>query len=396
MTTTGQNGPVGRRIRVLFVIDSFYVGGTEKQCYELAAHLDRTRFDVGVVTLNASGPLRARFETLGCPLYEVPFTGSYWRLQSFRPLIRLARIMRTSGADLVQTFGFYSNVPGVAAARLAGVRGVIAGRRFTLPDDPALNHHISPAQDCVDRLLWRLADRVVVNATAIRDQLVARGVDPAKVLVIHNGVDDRAATLAGGGQDGGVGGATIGDGTVGMVANFRPDKDHAMLLRAARDILQHRKGVRFLLAGSGPLEDRMREYARDLGVAEAVTFLGARYGAELYRMIAACSVMVLCSKGNEGLPNVLLEAMALGKPVVATTVGGTADVVQDGVTGFLVDRGDAKALTDKILFLLEHRQAAREMGAAGRTRIQQGFTIGRMTEQFEALYIRILDEKGKR
>jgi glycosyltransferase involved in cell wall biosynthesis len=282
--------------------------------------------------------------------------------------------MRRWAPDVVQTYGFYSNLPGLLAAYGAGVPVRIAGRR-------ELGDLSSAAQRRLDRWVWRLAQHVVVNADAVRRQLVAvDGVAPEKVVVIRNGVNIRKWPPPDHGR------ADGGNALVGMVAHFREQKDHTTFLRAAKEVLRVAPGVRFWLVGSGALEQATREYACQLGLASSVEFLGLLEGEALGAAVGRFGVSVLTSKNNEGLPNAVLESMAVGIPVVATAVGGVPEIVEDGVTGYLVPPEAPAALADRVICLLKDPSGAGRMGAAGRRKIEREFGIERMVDEFHGLY----------
>jgi glycosyltransferase involved in cell wall biosynthesis len=225
----------------------------------------------------------------------------------------------------------------------------------------------------------------VVNSEAARRRLVdGEGVPARKVVVIRNGLDVGAWSNV----------TDIGDAEpiVGMVAHFRSEKDHATFLRAAERIRAVMPSVRFCLVGGGPLESSIRTYAANLGLHAAVTFAGPLTGDALRATVKQFAVSVLTSR-HESLSNAVLESMMAGVPVVATAVGGTVELVDDGVSGFLVRPGAADAIAERVLILLKDPMAARAMGARGRAKVEQTFTIGRMVADFQALYRELLESR---
>ena len=190
-----------------------------------------------------------------------------------------------------------------------------------------MGEYLTPRQLRLEKLLWRFADRITVNATPIKDSLTRAGVPAGKVNIIHNGVDTSSFCL---GPRNGQESSPV----VGMVATLRRQKDHITFLDGATLVLQRMPAVRFLLIGSGPYGQEVRDYVAARGLSGQVVFGGMRVGSALREAVQSMSVSVLCSKGNEGLPNVVLEAMAAGKPVVATDVGGTREAVEDGWSGW--------------------------------------------------------------
>lgn len=368
-------------IRVLHVIDSLFPGGTEKQCFELVRGLSDMGVENAVFSFRA-GPLLAQLQRLNIPVRTLSPRNfrSEWFL--FR-VIRLAWAIRRCAPDVVQTYGFYSNLPGLLAAFFAGVPIRIAARR-------ELGEHPPLAQRRGDRWVWRLAHRVIANSEAVRQRLIAQErVVPDKVVVVRNGLDLQHWPPLDHPVDGN------GEAVVGMVAHFREEKDHATFLRAAREVLEVMPSVRFCLVGSGPLEATTQECAHRLGIAGQVEFPGHLEGEALQAAVRRFSVSVLTSR-SEGLPNAILESMAAGRPVVATAVGGIPELIEDGVTGFLIPPGDPTALAERVVCLLKEPSLAWVMGQRGRQKVEREFAIERMVGQFQGLYRDLLREKRGR
>jgi glycosyltransferase involved in cell wall biosynthesis len=164
------------------------------------------------------------------------------------------------------------------------------------------------------------------------------------------------------------------------------------LLAAARTVAEQAPLATFLVAGYGPLRERLEEQARRLGVDASVRFLG--YRKDIALLLAASNVFALPSLW-EGMSNAVLEAMAAGRPVVATAVDGAMDQVLPGETGLLVPPSDADALARALLDLAHNPRKAQEMGLKGRERVRRDFSLGRMTDAYIELYRRLLEDAGK-
>lgn len=364
---------------MLHLIDTLLPGGTERQCVQLVRGLSGAGIESGLWYFGG-GPLLREVERDNITLRHLP-GGSFLSAQFPFRLIRLATLIRQWRPHVLQTYGFYSNLPGMLAAAIARVPVKVAGRRD-------LGQHLSPAQTRVHRWAFGLADRIVANSEALRKQLIVEeSVEPEKIVVIRNGLKLAALTNpVQFRQD-------HEPPVVGMVARFREQKDHPTFLLAAKEILCRKPEVRFLLIGSGPLESRMREYAQHVGVGRRVEFMGYLDGEMLLTAIRRFHVAVLSSKNNEGLPNAVLESMAAGLPVVATDVGGCREAIQDGVTGFLVPPGDPERLAESVLWLLRNSDEATRMGKAGRARVEAEFSLSRMVERFQTLYTDLARQK---
>ena len=351
-------------LRIVHVLDSLALGGTETQAVALIQALAARRVANHVVLFHG-GPLAARLDAADLTTEHVAVRG-FCRPGFASVVLRLARTMRAQRADVVQTYGFYTNVPGVLAARLAGVRAIVAGRR-------GFGTHLTAAQRRIDRLVCRLAHRTVVNATALRERLVAGGMRADRLVVIPNCVAEGGPVTP------------AHDPIVGMVANFRPPKDHATFLHAAARVLDTVPTAEFHLVGSGPEEAAARRLVGTLGLGDRVRFLGALEPEAVWTALNRFAVAVLSSR-SEGMPNAVLEAMVAARPVVATAVGDVPAVLRDGVTGLLVPAGDAAALGAAVGRVLKDPALAADLGTAARRHALATYGPARMAETFLDLY----------
>ena len=376
--------------RVLHVAESAGWAGGEAYLLKLAAALDPARFRLEVV-VPEPGPLVARLGALGVATHEVALAG---RLVSPAALGALVRVLRARAPAIVQSHGARSNVYTRLAARLARVPVVLSTVHNSLFDYEvsALRRRLYVA---AERWTSGLADRVVAVSDAVARDLVQRyGLPPARVVTVKNGID--ADAFAAARPPAAVRaelGLGPGDRPIGVAARMTAQKGHAHLLDALPAVLARVPAVVCVLIGDGPLRAAIEARARALGVAGRCRFTGAR--ADVADLVAALEIVVLPSR-SEGLPFALLEAMALGKPVVATTVGGCPEVVEHGRTGLLTPPGDPPALADAILRLLECPGEARAMGEAGAARVRADFTLTRMVRELEAIYAAALAARGLR
>ncbi len=235
-------------------------------------------------------------------------------------------------------------------------------------------------------MAYRSATRVLANSPAVAGLLRDEGVGGERIDVVPNFVDDELFELSA--VDArqallGEIGAPSESLIVGIVANLRPVKDHVTLVRAVASLASRWPELRLVCAGTGPTASVIRETADAHGVADRVHLLGARDGAA--RLHAAFDISVLCSL-HEGFPNSVIEAMAAGRPVVGTRIGGIPDAVLDEHTGLLVAPGDATALAAALERLLTDAALRRRMGAAGRARAREVHAASAVIPRVEALY----------
>jgi glycosyltransferase involved in cell wall biosynthesis len=381
-TMAPRTTPPDDRIRVAFCIDNLNIGGTELNAVRLAERLDKSRFLLRIVSLQADGPLADRYRAAGVPL-DVFSPGSIAGPNGLREGVRLRDHLRRHGIEVFHAHDMYSNLFGCFWARLSGAK-VIASRRWQGVPAPSRGWKIA------SRVPYRIAHVALANSPRVGDILHELDRVPRRrIAVVSNFLDERTfdppsedvrnAVV----RELGLAGARA---TIGVVANLRPVKDHAMLLQALARLHSRWPDVKVVLVGEGPSREELQRLAEQLGVAAQVVFAGRRPNDPNLNFLF--DIGVLCSK-REGLPNSVLEAMAAGIPVVATDVGGVGDAVVDGETGHLVPAGDAGRLAMALDSLLANPDRARAMGAAGRARAATMYSPEAALTALESLYLRL-------
>jgi len=364
-----------KKVRMLHIIDSLKLGGTEIQCYEIVKRISKKDYYSHVVTFNKAGPLAERFNKLGINVTEFKITGSFYNPASIFKIVLLSLFIRKNNFKIIQTYGFYSTIPGVIAAKVANAPYIIAGKRD-------MNKMLSKNKIKIEKFLWKYCHKIVVNACKIKEYLVTKeGIFADKIEVIYNGVDIRkypkeSSNVSSDNYD-----------LIGMIANFRKQKDHRTFLLAAKLVLNIKEKVKFILIGSGPLELEMKKFAEELGIKESVLFYGQKTGKELYEIFRKLSINVLSST-NEGLPNTILEAMAMGIPVIANPSGGIPELIKDGEDGYLFPYKNADILLEKILTILENEEIAYKIGSNAKMKVESNFTFDIMQKKYDLLYRR--------
>lgn len=363
-----------QRPRVLLLGDTLNFGGTEGQFAEVACGLDRSRWDLDVACVRAEGVFRDRLEGAGLRPWSLG-PSSFRSPGLALAILRLAVHLRRRAVGLVHCFDFYSNIVGVPAARLARTPAVIASQRDMGDIRPR-------SQQLIHSLALGRATHILVNSEAIAARLThLRAGREDRLGVIHNGVDlARFAPVA-----------PLANAedlmTVGTLAMLRPEKGLVQLVEAAAIVARSAPRARFVIWGEGPLRSLLEARVRTLGLTRIVEMPGATRAPE--KVLKQCHIFVVPSL-SEACSNVALEAMATGLPVVATRVGGTPALVEDQRTGLLVPPGNAEALAQAILRLLEAPAVASAMGAQGRARALGEFGMDRMLERVDAFYCRAL------
>jgi len=364
-------------IRVALCITELDLGGAERCLTELALRVDRRRFTPVVYCL---GPRPTREDASCLPALEmagieVHCLGGRGVWQFPIVVARLRRLLAAQNPHLVQTFLFHANLLGRIAARRARVKRVVSGIRVA---ERAARWHL-----WLDRLTEGWVDRYVCVSQPVAQFSMSRGHLPSKKLVvIPNGIDlDRypAKQLA----DLTALGVPAGHRTVAFVGRLEHQKGVPWLIETARSWLTKLPDCDLLLVGKGPLEGPLAVACRAAGIAERVHFAGWR--SDVPEILAAADVLVLPSVW-EGMPNVVLEAMASRRPVVATDVEGVRELLGPSATQQIVRYGDTEGLSDKIVSLIRDRAVAAAVGGENRRWVEQNFPISRTVAAYEDLW----------
>lgn len=365
-----------RRIRVVFCVDSFAIGGTELNAVRTAEALDLGRIELCVVHLQTHGPLRSRYERLGVRLMHFPIPNLY-SARTMVQGVRLARLLRDWEVDIVHSHDIYSNIFALPWARVLSRCSIIASRRWWY-EAPR------PELVAVNRWSYRFAHRVLANSSGVagllaRDERVAL----EKIVEIPNFLEDSAFDVV----DSGVWlaqrrawGVPDGAFAIGMIARLRPVKNHSLLLRAAAQLDSR---FHLVLIGDGPLRAELEHLAQKLGIESRVHFTGEITSAYNFNVFVDASV--LCSL-SEGFPNAVIEAMAAGRPVIATPVGGVTDAIVHGITGLLVPVDDPEPLANALRMLEANPGLRIQLGEAGCLAAKLKFSQKTVIEKLVALY----------
>jgi glycosyltransferase involved in cell wall biosynthesis len=365
--------------RIGFCITDLDPGGAERALVELATRIDRGRFEPVVYCLGPRGVGNARLvDRLEDAGIAVHCFGARRVTALGRVLARLRRQLIADRVELLQTFMFHANVLGAVAARMAGVKHVVTGIRVA---EHRARWHLGMA-----RWADRYVERHVCVSQSVRDFSIARGYLPAdKLLVIPNGVDVARFAAA----------QPAAAGDLGLAANRRmivaigrldAQKGLGWLLESMVPVFAERPEHDLVLVGDGRERANLEALAERLGIATRVRFAGFR--DEVPEILAASELVVLASRW-EGMPNVVLEAMAAGRPVVATDVEGVAEVLgRDG--GQVVASDDPRAFAEKVAEILGDRQRQERLGRENQARASEQFGLPAMVDAYQRLYAALL------
>lgn len=382
--------PANKRICVLLVVDDLGYGGAERQVVELANNMDSNRFDVHVCALSDHVPLS---NTLIDAEHRLHTIRKMNRLD-FTVVLRLARLLRALKADVVHGYLYSAEI----ASRLAGC---IAGTKLVVGSERNANRiEIRKSNILAYRFTQSWVDIIIANSNAgAESNARIFGRPSSDYRVVYNGVDTERFRPVDGSDIRQKLGIPIQCPVVGAFANFKKQKNHAMLFRAFRLVLDSVPDARLLLVGDQPTDSRgkldgykaqLDRLVDDLKIRHRCVFLGRQEDTE--HLYPACNITVLPSL-HEGTPNVLLESMACGVPVVATNVCDNEYIVKDGEVGHLVALGDEAGMAHRMVSLISNNALRQEMGRNARNWVIEEFSCKRMANKMEAVYIELLDRK---
>jgi glycosyltransferase involved in cell wall biosynthesis len=378
--------PSRRPIRVLQLITSLDRGGAETHLLALLTHADHEGFELETAVLCGEGELVSVFREAGIPVHLL---NGHSR---FDPgaLGRLVGLLRAGRFDILHSHLFRADIyAGLAVAQLRGRRPLLVSTRHN--DD---RFFLNPFVGIAHYLVSAQQDLIIAISDHIARFTVARGVrHPARVRRVYHGLEPPVTRAME--REGQRIRAELGIGPdaflVGNVGRLAPQKGQRHLIRAMPLLLERVPRAHAVIAGGGDLEEFLRDLAEEMGVAEHVHVLGAR--KDVPELMHAMDVFAMPSIW-EGFGLVLLEAMAAGRPIVASRVATIPEVVVDGETGLLVPAGDPLALAEALAQLADQPALATRFGEAGRERLRRQFSIEKMVGDTELLYRELVDDRA--
>jgi glycosyltransferase involved in cell wall biosynthesis len=377
-----------KRIRVVYIIGSLLVGGTERQLVELIKGLDKSRFAPSVCCMFTRGPLQKEFKEMGVEVKFFNFVGAGGNFINFRSLIHNAQsflnlvvYLRRLKPVILHSNLKLNNLFGATAAKLVGVPHIIVGYRNLVDETEKY-----PVLAWWEKRINSLADVIVVNSQAVKQAILQR-LNPniKKIRVIYNGVDVARFKAQNHTQ------VMIGDlclpakeHIIVVVANLIPYKGHEDIIKAVSLVYKKNPNIKCLLIGRDDgFGVYLRDLVRELNLQDVIVFTGAL--CNIPGILVFTDIQVLASH-QEGFSNVILEGMAAGIPQVVTDVGGNGEAVIDGKTGFVIPPKNPDALTEAILKLLEDKELREQMGRLSLIRAKEHFSIDRMVSQTQKIY----------
>jgi glycosyltransferase involved in cell wall biosynthesis len=372
---------------IAFIAGQLSGGGAERQLLYLLRGLTAYPIRVVLANLRPGDPGEAAVEALGIPVQRIP--PSRWKVDR---LLRLAAWLRRERPLLVHSWVFSGNTYAAWGGALAGVPARVGSLRGDAFYENTVQWKAPPL---FLRLGLETPHAVVVNSAAAAAAIAQRGPNSARIRVVPNGIDLGALRAAAAGESPDrIRTERDSSGPVlALVGNLIPRKNAPMFLRVIAGLQARYPGIEGWLIGDGPERRPLETLADEIGVADRIRFWGQR--ADVARLVARADILCHCSH-SEGLSNAIMEASGLGVPVVATRAGGTDEIIEDGVTGFLVDADDDGAMAGFVGQLLRDPDRRARIGMAGRQKMEREFAVEQMVKNIMAVYRDLLDGKAPR
>ena len=372
-------------LKVMQLALSLVIGGTEKLVYDIVQQVDPQKVSSVVCCLDTLGHFGEELQKEGYPvvaLHRKP--GIDWKL-----IQRLSALLRQEKIDVIHAHQYTPYFYGFMAAWHNKIRTFSTTPKLVFtehgrfyPDERKLKRVIT------NPVLSLFTDEIVTISEQTKSSLITYENFPAhRIRVVYNGIELSKFSQP---LDGAAKKKELGlppdAPVIGIVARLDPIKNHAMLLRAFKQVLETLPDACLLIVGDGPEGVNLKTLAESLGIMNNTTFLGAR--RDVPELLQTFDVFAL-SSFSEGTSVTLLEAMGASIPIVATRVGGNPEVVQDRETGYLVQSDDEQDMAAMLLALLQDKETRQRMGHAGRQRVQQMFSLEKMVNAYTGLYLKV-------
>lgn len=341
---------------------------------ELCRGLDRRFFQNLVVALKSGDESIKELEKIPVTVKVLNSGNNFWSGAADVPRIysELKRILADFSPDIVHTWLTRANVIGRLAAKSSGISKVVSGLRVM---ETEKRYHL-----WAEFLTHRWSKVVTVNCTALEKFAVQKiGIPKEKIVLIFNGIevpqrDFQPERKQNHGKD---------EFVIGTMGRLHRQKGMDIFLNAAKMALAQVPGCRFLIAGEGPEKEALQSLARKLNIQSKLEFSG--WARNPYEFISMLDIFVLASRW-EGMPNVILEAMALSKPILATRVGGITDLIEDGQEGLLIEAESVTACAAGMLRLIQDPSLRQKLGQLAQKKAIEKFSLQRMVSSYQALY----------
>jgi len=373
------------KINILHIYQNSKIGGVQQQLLSLLKAYSRERFNPIFCCLGPKEEIGKEIEGTGIEF--IPLNKLRYNRFSSGIVLELHRLMKKKQIHVVRTHRYRSNLYGRLAAFFAGVPVIIASVHDNYRTDKR------PKRRIMNRILSKITDKIVAVSEAVKEDIMRYDrIDPSKIEVIPNGIDverfnpekkttdiRKEFSLE---ED---------DIVIGFIGRIVTAKGLEYLLDALPYLKGEFKSIKLLIVGEGSLVEELKERAKKNNIFNNILFTGKR--RDIPEILASIDIFVMPSIA-EGLPNALLEAMAMGKPIVTTEVGGIPEVIKNEINGLLVPPRNAESLVTAIKTFLDNRHLAIKIGQRAKNYVEENLSIQTTTQKWESLYTVLLKEKG--
>ena len=376
------------KINILFCIEYLDAGGTEKQLISLINGLKKLKYQPYLCCIRTSIIYGGRkeealdlFKNIECPKIQLNFD-SFRNISSLLDLLKLIKFIRKNKVDIIQTYFQDPSVFGLIAGRLCGVKKVIACFRD-------MGFWREQERDLKMKMTYKLCTGYIANSFAVKDYYrKVYNLRKDKFTVIYNGVDVEKITKNRRNEK-----EFINYFTVGIIANLnRKVKRVDIFLKAAEYVNKRMSGIKFMVIGDGELKEELIKLSKELSIDGIVEFIGRVKDIENY--LTKIDIGII-SSDSEGFSNAILEKMAARIPVIATDVGGNKEIIKNNFNGYLVPKGDFKAIGEKIINLIKDKEIFIKFQCNGEKTVLENYSMEKCIEKHEIYYETILNRKNQ-
>ena len=363
---------------VLILLDILHMQGAENIAVNIAVNLKKSKHYFPIVCATRKGGVLEQKLLDHEITYTILGRDHSFELYKLRPIFKL---IKDYDIKIIHAHKIGSNLWGSLISRYLKI--------------PVIAHYHGNAYEIrkstffiANKLIGKLSNEIIAVSEHLMNNLIkSQGFDSSKITIIHNSVDYRRYEIDADKDLKKSFGLSSGSKIVGIVGALTEVKNHALLLKAAREVISRKRNVYFLIVGEGPQRRSLEELAVELGIKDNCIFSGFRN--DIPQILSIIDIGVLTSH-TEGLPLSLIEYMSASKPVVSTDVGGVCELVEDRVNGFLVPRDDYKMLAQKTLELIDNTKLAHDMGIRGHDKVKENFSEQVMMRKIQNVYEKVL------
>ncbi len=373
-----------KKIKAVNIITDINIGGAGRMIEHFAAGFDRDRFDICVIL-----PSKSRLADI-IKKYDVTviaFDKLKGKSLDIASIPHMRKLLKKIKPDIVHTHASFSSR---IAARLAGVKKIVYTRHCVYPPGRFMKSFVGKA---IGRIMFALfTDLAVAVSPAAAKNLIATGVPKKRIKTVMNGVpplekaDEKTLRELKNRY-----GISQQQKIAGMTGRLEEIKGHKYAIKAVAECVAEGMDIKLIVAGTGTVGDELKKAAEEAGVSERIVFTG--FVDDVSPLVGMMDIFINASYGTEASSLAILEAMSLGKPVIATEYGGNPYIVKDGETGIIVPVKDSKAMADAIMELLNDGTKCREYSYSAKKEYEEKFTDSVMIHEIEKTYTELAGGK---